>query len=356
MRKIFILIIAFFFLFSFVLIVEAKSCDKGVPACGGWAGCEENTTQDGCLADCSVGEGFGGWAWPKCNCKLKTEGESECWCECIEECADNWCKGLGYAKGECKSKTEAECYEATETSCDDGKDNDGDGKIDCKDKKDCEGKICGKNKICKKGSCVEKKPICPANCEWIVTDCFCGEKDTEVESGQFCCGALSKKYDLKADCEAECKPACPEDCDNLAPVPCYCDSKLIEVDEEKYCFRGKVYTDQKKCKEAEAVPPEEEEEEEEEFICLPGAICIENPLKAKTFEELVNNIVNFIYKLALLIAPIMFIIAGLAFITAAGDPAKIKQAKDIALWTAIGLMVVLMATGIIKVIQEIFET
>ena len=93
-----------------------------------------------------------------------------------------------------------------------------------------------------------------------------------------------------------------------------------------------------------------------EFECPPGAICIPNPLTASTFEELVDNIVAFIYKLALLIAPIMFIIAGLAFITAAGDPAKIKQAKDIALWTAIGLMVVLMATGIIKVIQEIFET
>ena len=89
--------------------------------------------------------------------------------------------------------------------------------------------------------------------------------------------------------------------------------------------------------------------------CPPGSICIDNPIASTTFEDLVNSIINFIFYLALAIAPIMFIIAGFTFITAAGDPAKIQKAKDIVLWTAIGLIVVLMATGIIKVIQEIFS-
>ena len=355
MRKIFILIIAFFFL-SIALITDAETaCDRiDAVKCGkdgGAAVCDLTATHTKCVTECDP------WAWPHCDCKSFDEGGSECWCECNDECADQWCKDNDHFKGRCKDGT-LQCCEEKEIDCSDEIDNDCDDKIDCQDKTDCEAEVCGSGKVCKNGSCVDKESIivCLPNCELLTKPCLCGKKEIKTDSGEFCCGPLSKKYTLKADCDDVCKPACPEDCDNLAPVPCYCDSKLIEVDEEKYCFRGKVYTDQKKCKEAEAVPPEEEEEEEEEFICLPGAICIENPLKAKTFEELVNNIVNFIYKLALLIAPIMFIIAGLAFITAAGDPAKIKQAKDIALWTAIGLMVVLMATGIIKVIQEIFET
>ena len=86
------------------------------------------------------------------------------------------------------------------------------------------------------------------------------------------------------------------------------------------------------------------------------AIEIENPVEAETIDELVENIINFIFYLALLIAPIMFIIAGLAFITAAGDLAKVQRAKDIVLWTVIGLVIVLLAKGIIAIIKEIFET
>ncbi|MGB2762555.1 MAG: pilin [Minisyncoccales bacterium] len=362
MKKIFfILIISFFFLFNFWVIAEAKDCDAGDLVCGGVAECEETATQDGCLADCSVGEGFGGWAWPKCDCNLKTEAESDCWCECNEQCADDWCKSLGRAKGICKD-SKGHCCDATETNCDiDSDDEDCDGKLNCNDKEDCEGEICDTNKVCKNGACVEKKPACVTDCQQVTQTCLCGSKETEVESGEFCCIALSKRYTLKTDCEKQCEQVCPEDCDNLAPVPCYCDSKLIEVDEEKYCYGGKVYTEQEKCKEDEAAPPEEEKPPGffvcpgDRAECPEGSFCIENPLCAETFEQLINAIVNFIFYIALAIAPIMFIIAGLAFITAAGDPAKIKTAKDIALWTAIGLIVVLLATGIIKVIQEIFS-
>lgn len=92
----------------------------------------------------------------------------------------------------------------------------------------------------------------------------------------------------------------------------------------------------------------------EEIECPPGSICISNPIKADTFAELIDNIIDFIFNIALLIAPIMFIIAGFSYITAAGDPAKIKKSGDIVIWTGIGLIVVLLSKGIIQVIQDIF--
>lgn len=88
--------------------------------------------------------------------------------------------------------------------------------------------------------------------------------------------------------------------------------------------------------------------------CPPNELC--NPLKAKTFEELVNNIIKFIYNLALWIAPVMFIISGFYYITAAGDPAKIETAKKIAIYTAIGLVVVVSAQGLIALFKTIFTS
>ena len=83
-------------------------------------------------------------------------------------------------------------------------------------------------------------------------------------------------------------------------------------------------------------------------------VTIENPLKAKTFWELIDNIINFIFYLAIAIAPIMFIIAGFYFITAAGDPEKINTAKKMILWTLVGLLIVMSAKGLIALFQEIF--
>ncbi len=83
-------------------------------------------------------------------------------------------------------------------------------------------------------------------------------------------------------------------------------------------------------------------------------VTIDNPLAADTFAELIDDIINFIFILAIAIAPIMFIIAGFYFITAVGDPAKIETAKKMILWTLIGLLVVMSAKGLIMLFGEIF--
>lgn len=86
---------------------------------------------------------------------------------------------------------------------------------------------------------------------------------------------------------------------------------------------------------------------------LAEAIIIPNPLDAETFEELIENLIDFIFWVAVAIAPLMIIISGFYFLTAAGDPQKVKTAKDIILWTVVGFAIVLLAKGIISVIKEI---
>ncbi len=86
--------------------------------------------------------------------------------------------------------------------------------------------------------------------------------------------------------------------------------------------------------------------------CPVGAVCIENPLKACSFADLIDNIINFIFTIAIIITPIMIIVGGFMFITGGGDPAKITRAKQLLLWTVIGLTVILFARSLVAVLRN----
>lgn len=85
--------------------------------------------------------------------------------------------------------------------------------------------------------------------------------------------------------------------------------------------------------------------------CPPGQFC--NPLKYGSFEELVGAITKFVFNMALVVAPIMIVIAGIMFVTSAGDPEKVKKAREVALYTVIGFAVIIAASGLIKVLQSL---
>ncbi|MBZ9569572.1 hypothetical protein KJA16_01450 [Patescibacteria group bacterium] len=87
--------------------------------------------------------------------------------------------------------------------------------------------------------------------------------------------------------------------------------------------------------------------------CLAGAIRIPNPLEAETFEELIENLIDFIFWVAAAIVPLMIIIAAFYFITSVGNPDKVRTAKSIILWTVVGFTIVLLAKGIVSVIKQI---
>lgn len=82
-------------------------------------------------------------------------------------------------------------------------------------------------------------------------------------------------------------------------------------------------------------------------------IEIENPLETESFEDLLNSIVTFIFWIAIAIAPIMIMIAAFFLLTAGGDPKRVDTAKQIILWTVIGLAIILLAKGLISVLRQI---
>lgn len=80
---------------------------------------------------------------------------------------------------------------------------------------------------------------------------------------------------------------------------------------------------------------------------------IENPLKAESFEDLINSLINFIFWISLAIVPLMVIIAGFYWLTAAGDLKKVKTALDIIKWTVIGFAIILFARGLVAIIRHV---
>lgn len=80
-----------------------------------------------------------------------------------------------------------------------------------------------------------------------------------------------------------------------------------------------------------------------------------NPLKAESVQELIGAISGFVWRLAVAIAPIMFIIAGFLFITSGGEPGRLRTAKNLLLYTVIGLAIVLLASSFIAILQQILS-
>lgn len=85
--------------------------------------------------------------------------------------------------------------------------------------------------------------------------------------------------------------------------------------------------------------------------CPPGQIC--NPLKYDKFGDLVDAIINFIFWVAMALAPLMIVIAGVMFVTAGGNPLQVEKARKLILYTVIGLAIILLAKGLISVLENV---
>ncbi len=84
---------------------------------------------------------------------------------------------------------------------------------------------------------------------------------------------------------------------------------------------------------------------------------IPNPLKggASDFTSLVKIIAQWIFNLAIPIAVAMIVYAGILFLTAAGETAKVTKAKEVLKYAVIGLAIILIGSGFVTLIQSILE-
>ena len=84
-----------------------------------------------------------------------------------------------------------------------------------------------------------------------------------------------------------------------------------------------------------------------------GGISFQNPLTADSFTELADKIIDFLLAIAAPIVVIMVIWAGFLFMTAGGNPEKVQKGKDTLLWTAVGVIILMVSKGVTTLLVNI---
>ncbi|MGC9031361.1 MAG: pilin [Minisyncoccia bacterium] len=86
-----------------------------------------------------------------------------------------------------------------------------------------------------------------------------------------------------------------------------------------------------------------------------AAVTIKSPIQATSIEQIANNILNYIFWLGVILAPVMIVWGGLNILFASGDPNKVRQGTEIIKWTIIGFAVILFSRGIMALIEQIIK-
>ena len=99
--------------------------------------------------------------------------------------------------------------------------------------------------------------------------------------------------------------------------------------------------------------PDDTDDKKQGVCQEPGKTQICNPLQTEDLTDIVNNILTLLFNFALVLTPLMIVVAGTMFVTAGGSPERVSTAKRILLWTAVGFIIILLARGLIVVLRVI---
>jgi len=99
------------------------------------------------------------------------------------------------------------------------------------------------------------------------------------------------------------------------------------------------------------------------FVCLSIAMSVladmipiaHNPLQDNDPMKFLEKMGNWIFTIAITVAPIMILVGAYMFVTAAGNPVKVQNGKKVLLYTLIGFTIMMTSKGIIVVLKEILK-
>jgi hypothetical protein len=84
-----------------------------------------------------------------------------------------------------------------------------------------------------------------------------------------------------------------------------------------------------------------------------GTISLPNPLSCENLGCIIKKIISELQKLAIPIVIIMVLIGGFQIMTAGGNEERVKQGKSTIWWAVIGYVIILLANGLVLVIESI---
>lgn len=91
------------------------------------------------------------------------------------------------------------------------------------------------------------------------------------------------------------------------------------------------------------------------FPFIVSALTLENPLQYDDLNKLIEGIADALAILASAVGVVMIIIAGIQYMTSAGNEEKAGKAKKTILYTIIGVAIVLAADFIVNLVGELLR-
>lgn len=90
-------------------------------------------------------------------------------------------------------------------------------------------------------------------------------------------------------------------------------------------------------------------------LTIPQTTGQTTTLPEKDVFVVLNNIANWLFYILVLIAVIAILIAAFLFVTSSGDPEKVGSARQFILYALVGIMVGLLAKGLVLIVGKITE-
>ena len=85
------------------------------------------------------------------------------------------------------------------------------------------------------------------------------------------------------------------------------------------------------------------------------SIKLKNPLSCDDFGCVANKIIDGLFALSIPIVSVMVLVGGFQILFASGDPEKFKTGKKTILYSVVGFTVILLAKGVVLIIQNFFR-
>lgn len=83
-------------------------------------------------------------------------------------------------------------------------------------------------------------------------------------------------------------------------------------------------------------------------------VTLPNPLGAVgDFPTLISNIATYVFSIVGVLSVLMFLWAGIIFLTSAGNDQKVSSAKKALFYAVVGLAIALSGTGLIQLVEYI---
>ncbi len=84
-----------------------------------------------------------------------------------------------------------------------------------------------------------------------------------------------------------------------------------------------------------------------------NSIIIENPLEYEKIGDIVDNLAQKLFYIALIVAPLLILVAGIMYVLAGASPELKKKAIDMIKWTVVGFGIILFANGLVNLVLYI---